>query len=230
MKDRIRQLRQSAGLTQEQLANRAGITQQSVSKLERGKAGSSRELVAIAAALGTTAEHLKSGTGSAVNEDPAQYAPAGARVEVWETLDDLANPAAYVTVPHHNVHLSAGDGADAEWVRHENNDPLVFRARFFQARGLRPDRCKALYVRGESMAPTLEDGDTVLIDTSDTAPRDDAVFALLAHGELYIKRLFRIPGGGIELRSDNPRYPPRELRGADLEHIIILGRMVWRGG
>jgi phage repressor protein C with HTH and peptisase S24 domain len=159
----------------------------------------------------------------------APIIPPGADVVAWENPEDL-DPEHYVFVPHYDVQLSAGDGATAQWVRHDDNDPLAFSARYFQAKGLRPDRCRALYVRGVSMEPTLLDGDTVLIDTSRTAPEDDAVFALLVDGDLYIKRLFRLPGGGLDLRSDNPRYPPRELRGADLEGVLVLGRMVWRGG
>lgn len=155
--------------------------------------------------------------------------PPGAGVAVWEKLSDLpAGGAAYVQVPHYDVEVSAGDGC--VWHQHTDNDPLVFRARFFSARGLKPEHCKGLYVRGESMVPTLKDGDTVLINTAATSVRDDAVYAVLYHGELYVKRLFRLPGGGVELRSDNPRHPSREIQGADLEHLIILGEMVWRAG
>jgi len=117
-------------------------------------------------------------------------------------------------------------------VRHDQDvDPLVFRSRWFRARGLKPDNCKALYVRGNSMNPGLEDGDTVLIDVSKTEVRDDEVYAVVYHGDLFIKRLFRVPGGGIELRSDNDRvYKPVMVLGADLEHLIVLGKKVYRSG
>lgn len=153
----------------------------------------------------------------------------GAGVRAWETPDDL-DPDVYGTIPHYDVKLSAGDGAIAEWVRHEDNDPLAFRRRFFQARRLNPKHLKALYVRGTSMEPTLEDGDTVVIDTSQTQIQDDEIYALLYCGELYVKRLFRMPGGGIEVRSDNPKHRSWEVTGPDLEHLLVLGKKVWRGG
>lgn len=156
------------------------------------------------------------------------WAPSGSRVLAWETLDDLPADGAYVTVPHYDVRLSAGDGA--QWVEHADHELLVFRTRWFQAKGARPQDCRALYVHGASMEPTLLDGDTVLIDTTRTAIDDDAIYALLYHGELYIKRLFRLPGGSVELRSDNPRHPSRPIQRADTEHLLVLGRMIWRAG
>ena len=154
--------------------------------------------------------------------------PPGSRVVAWETLSDLPDASAYVVVPHYDVALSAGSGCC--WVEHPDNEPLVFRLRWFVHKGVRPEQCRALYVRGVSMEPTLLDGDTVLIDTARTEVQDDAVFALIFHGDLYIKRLFRLPGGGVEMRSDNPRHPTRSVIDADLASLVILGMMIWRAG
>lgn len=154
--------------------------------------------------------------------------PPGSRVDVWDSLADLPHGGAYVQVPHYDVAVSAGDGC--QWVDHANNDPLVFRSRWFQARGAKPEDCRAIYVRGDSMAPTLNDGDTVLIDVSRTQVRDDSIYALVYGGDLYIKRLFRIPGGGLELRSDNPRHLNREVTGGAMADVHVLGEMIWRAG
>lgn len=70
----------------------------------------------------------------------------------------------------------------------------------------------------------------MLIDTNRTAVRDDKVFAVLYADELYIMRLFRLPGGGLELRSDNPRHPSREVQGEDMDQVRVLGEMIWRAG
>lgn len=165
---------------------------------------------------------------TALTPSPSALIPPGAHVLAWETLDDLPDPSAYVTVPLFDVRVSAGDGA--QWVEHPAAEVLVFRRRWFQAKGLKPAACRAVTVRGSSMEPGLRDGDTVLIDTADTVIADDAVFALLLHGDLYIKRLFRLPGGGVELASDNPRHPTRQIVGSDLDALLILGRQVWRAG
>lgn len=158
---------------------------------------------------------------------PIATAPPGAIVVAWENLNDLPKDA-YVHVPHYDVELSAGDGT--QWVEHADNSPLVFRAKWFAGRGLKPENCRALYVSGDSMQPELKDGDTVLIDTSSTTIRDDAVYALVYFDKLYIKRLFLLPGGGVELRSDNKHHPSREVHGADLAQLRILGEKAWRAG
>ncbi len=154
--------------------------------------------------------------------------PTGARVILWQTLDDLPDDGSYVAVPHYDVALSAGDGC--QWSEHPDNEPVAVPARLLKAKGVKPAHLRALYVRGDSMAPALDHGDTVVIDISRTTVRDDTLFALVYAGELYIKRLFRLPGGGVALHSDNPRHPSRELTGAQLAELHILGEKVWRAG
>lgn len=221
MQHRIKTARRAAGLTQTELAEACGVKRESVSQWENGHTvPESERLRSIAESTGFSVEWLMTGRGSM---------RPGAAVQVWESPEDVQDPAAYVPVSLFDVRLSAGDGA--EWVAHPDSETLLFRAAWIRKRGLKPEACRALTVRGASMEPTLMDGDTVLIDTSRTAPVDDAVFALLYHGDMFIKRLFRLPGeSGVELVSDNPRYPVRRVTGADLDHLVILGRQVWRAG
>ena len=158
-------------------------------------------------------------------------APPGSIPVAWDDKEDLPPKGNYVEVPHHDIKLSAGHGACTfEWISHDD-DPLVFRAGWFRSKRLKPHHCRLLYVRGDSMEPDLHDGDAVMIDTNDHVPRDGEVYAVLYSEELFIQRLFKIPGGGLELHSDNDRYPPRYLRTPEeLETVRILGKKVWRGG
>lgn len=63
---RLRELRKSMGLTQEQLAEKSGVSQAAISNIERGGNTSYRAhiLFKIAAALETTPEYLMYGHGS----------------------------------------------------------------------------------------------------------------------------------------------------------------------
>lgn len=230
--DRILQRMTDLDLTQDALAKLAGVSQTAIHKLITGKSQRTRYLVQIARALQCDPEWLAAGSGETDGSARSHPAiPPGASVVAWDTLDDLPDGgAAYVLVPHFDVSLSAGDGCCCEWHEHADNEPLSFRAKWFQARGLNPTNCKALYVRGSSMDPTLVEGDTVMIDTSRADVRDGVIYAVIYHGELYVKRLYRIPGGGIELRSDNPAHRPREVTGADLDALFVLGEKVWRAG
>lgn len=54
----VKSERKKAGLTQEDLAKKAGLSQSTISDIERGRNESSREVMAIADALGVTVEDL----------------------------------------------------------------------------------------------------------------------------------------------------------------------------
>ena len=151
----------------------------------------------------------------------------GAVVE-WDKAEDLPEGGQYILIDRYDLNLSAG-GGHLQWVVHEK-DPLAFRVNFFRAKGLRQQDCRALYVRGDSMEPVLWDGDTVLIDTSKRTVKDGDIYAVLYGDEYRIKRLFNLPGGGLQLVSDNRIYRALDIPAEAVEHLTILGRMVWRGG
>src|SRR3546814_4813585 len=66
-----------------------------------------------------------------------------------------------------------------------------------------------IHVHGESMEPTLRDGDEVLVDSSDQGSRlRDGIYVLRAVDALVVKRVTIQPGGRlITISSDNTAYP-----------------------
>lgn len=80
---------------------------------------------------------------------------------------------------------------------------------------------------GDSMQPTLLDGDIVLIDTAQKRiDQQDRIWAL-SYGDLgMIKRVRRLPGGTYRIMSDNPSVSPIE---ATDEEMHVVGRVVWIG-
>lgn len=80
---------------------------------------------------------------------------------------------------------------------------------------------------GDSMTPTLLDGDIVLIDTSQRRiDQQDRIWAL-SYGDLgMIKRVRRLPGGNYRVMSDNPAVSPIE---ATDEEMHVVGRVIWIG-
>lgn len=58
LSDRLREERRKRGLTQGDLAQLVGTTQQTISNIERGHSRSAREIVRIARALGVSADYL----------------------------------------------------------------------------------------------------------------------------------------------------------------------------
>ena len=58
-------------------------------------------------------------------------------------------------------------------------------------------------VRGESMLPTLEDGNRVILSKMTTIERfDEVVFQATDSPDNYVKRVIGLPGDTIEMRND----------------------------
>lgn len=152
--------------------------------------------------------------------------PESAGIRAHKNQNDL-DPDSYIFVDRFDIKLSAGNG-NLAWVVREQ-DPISFRQSWFRKKGLTPEACKALYVRGRSMEPKLEDWDTVVIDTTDTDLIDGDIYAVVYKQHFYVKTLERT-GNGIRLKSENPEFKNIDIPEEDLEHLKILGRKVWRGG
>jgi phage repressor protein C with HTH and peptisase S24 domain len=60
---------------------------------------------------------------------------------------------------------------------------------------------------------------------------DGKVYALWYDGGERVKRLHRMPGGGLMIRSDNEaKYPPLKLSAEEAEQVRIIGRVVHVSG
>ena len=84
----------------------------------------------------------------------------------------------------------------------------------------------AMEAFGDAMAPTIRDGDVLIVDTSDQALRE-AVYVLLSGSAAIVRRIGLRPTGECVVICDNPRYASETV---DSASISILGRVVWKGG
>jgi hypothetical protein len=131
-------------------------------------------------------------------------------------------------VPRLDVGASAGAGAfdgDERPLSHIAFDPAWLRR---IARGA-PDLLSIIRVTGDSMAPTLADGDDILVDRGDGAERvRDGIYVLRIDDALVVKRLAVNPAARtLSVRSDNPAYPG--WPDCDPGAVDIVGRVVWTG-
>ncbi|MBO9711405.1 LexA family transcriptional regulator [Sphingomonas sp.] len=132
-------------------------------------------------------------------------------------------PAGLVEVARLDVGASAGPGGlvDSEARRR----PGGFSPELLRALGVRPEAASMIRVAGDSMLPTLEDGDEILVDRDRRRIESDGIHVARIDGELVVKRL-RPTVGGVEVVSDNPDYPVRVYALRDVE---VIGRVVWLG-
>jgi hypothetical protein len=131
-------------------------------------------------------------------------------------------------VPRFDVGASAGAGAfggDERAPAHIAFDPAWLRR---IARGA-PEQLSIIRVAGDSMVPTLSDGDEILVDRGDGAQRmRDGIYVLRIEGALVVKRVALHPSARtLSIRSDNPAYPG--WPDCDPGAVDIVGRVVWAG-
>lgn len=148
----------------------------------------------------------------------------GERQPIYTPTIDLQDNEQYPNIRRVRFKLSAG--ASGFGIEYLDNDgpPIVFQKSWFVSRQFNPAKLFATKVANGSMETGLYDGDTVVVNTESTRPKDGVVFAVNFEGELVIKRLVR-DAGQWWLSSDNPdqRRYPRKL--CD-ENVHLIGEVV----
>jgi Peptidase S24-like len=129
-------------------------------------------------------------------------------------------------VPKLAVGASAGAGA-------LNSDEALagkvgFDGKWLRKMGLDPARLSLIRVNGDSMQPTLNDGDDIMVDTAAAErPPKKGIHVLRLDGTLMVKRLQPEKEGRLSILSDNTNYPP--IVDLDAGEVIVIGRVVWVG-
>lgn len=140
------------------------------------------------------------------------------------------NDAGVAFVPRLDLEASAGAGALTE--EEKSVGAVGFDSFWLRRLGLNPKTLSIIEVKGESMAPTLYDGDTIMVDRSDAiGGLRDGVYVLRLDDALMVKRVLasdkkkRLLGRSIAILSDNQDYP--SWPDVDLSRVGIIGRVVW---
>lgn len=132
----------------------------------------------------------------------------------------------YPAIRRVTIKASAGAlGFDVAQV-HEEAAPIVFRREWLKKRHYKASSLLAMQVTGQSMEPTLWDGDLVIVNTLNNEPRDGVVFVALYEGETVVKRLMR-DASKWWLCSDN-HDQRRYARKVCHEQTKIVGEVVYK--
>lgn len=127
-----------------------------------------------------------------------------------------------------DVRASAGPGAltDGEGTLRPMGFDRLWLKRICQGR---EEDLSVIEVVGDSMAPTLNDGDDILVDGSVSKHRvRDGIYVMRRDSELVVKRLSTNPAdGSLTIASDNPAYPT--WSGCAPASVDIIGRVLWAG-
>lgn len=244
---RIAKAREDKGLNQSELARRLGVTPQSVQAWESGKnLPRYKKLTSIADVLGVSVAFLMADQGKISRTNFLD----GSSVQVislhGETVVERLKPPLetglsnakmpdsdeLIEIPKFDVRASMGDGCalsdgyidliqrmtvSLEWLKQQS---LIYTS---------PDNLAIITGDGDSMAGTFNHGDALLVDRGITELKSDAVYVFAIDGEIFIKRLQRLPGGDIRVISDNKLYESYTITDGVKERFILMARvlLVW---
>lgn len=129
-------------------------------------------------------------------------------------------------IPKLAVGASAGPGAINEGETLAGK--IGFDEKWLRKQGLDPASLSLIRVDGDSMAPTLNNGDDIMVDRRATATGlRDGIHVIRLDDVLMVKRLALGPAGRLSILSDNPAYPDwPDVKGSA---VAVIGRVVWAG-
>ena len=144
----------------------------------------------------------------------------------YSSADEL-NKEEFVTIRQSCLKLSAGNGCVVCDVT-DDKKSYVVPIEYFKSKGAKPENAKLWEVDGNSMHPTLEDKDLVMVDGGRKELLRDRIFAMIYDNELYIKSIVKNGDGSITLRSKNPEYQGDDLT-LDAEqctNLTVIGQVI----
>lgn len=89
-----------------------------------------------------------------------------------------------------------------------------------------PAHLKLITGDGQSMEPTIQDKDPLIVDASIRDFAGDGIYAFIWQGFFYIKRLQLKDAETFRMISDNPKHSPEEIR-VDETYIQARVLLVW---
>ncbi len=152
---------------------------------------------------------------------PRETAPAAVTVLDEEPFDMVAR---------YDAQSAAGNGT----VNFEGPpiDHLAFSKKWLGQNGINAGASVLINVKGDSMEPSIYDGDLVMVDQRKREIRSGRIYVFWdGDNGLRLKRLETVGDAAITIRSDNTKYPPEHRTGGEMNQITehVLGEVVWSG-
>lgn len=207
MAENLRFYRERAGYTQEELAHKAGLTKDYISKIERNEQGNPRRqtVLALAKALGIEPIDLEYGE---FEKSARELSSIGKDPIFAGTMPVIGYATGGPIDCHWDDGYPVGDGMEAI-LRPADLSPNAY----------------ALKILGDSMAPKYEEGEIVIVDPVKPYESGDYAVVRLKTGEVMLKKV-SIMDGHIILSSINSSYSQILCRKKDVVfvHPVIYSK------
>lgn len=199
---RIKEERQRLDFSQELLAEKLGLSRRTIIGWEKDDSSPTAVQLFALHELGFDVNYII--TGQKVSRDESAN-------------DDFAK------IPVYDVEASAGHGS---FFNNENIlYHMAYRKEWIRNRGLNIKDLGIIVIKGDSMEPTLNDRESILINQAETEPKDGHIYVVRSDDVLWVKRVQRLPNHQVLLISDNKFYPPImiDLKADDFQ---VIGKVV----
>ena len=189
LKECLKAARKDAGLTQAELAERAGIKQASVSEIERGLTRTSGYLVKFATICRVSPVWLSEGVG-----------------EMHGGAETNVEPGPPITTSTRRIEIvgTAQLGPDGYWVGLGVSDGWVETYS-------RDEDAYALRLKGDSMAPAIRNGWVAVCEPNHRLVPGEYVMVTTIDDQSMVKELLFENEEGVSLMSVNAAYGERRM-------------------
>lgn len=202
--NRVKELRLAKSLSQEQLAEKIGLTKQAISQYERGERNPSMDVLeALCDFFNVSSDYLLG------------FDTVTLRFVGKNEIDKLESKSS-VRIPVLG-RVAAGIPIDAiediiDWEDVSEDAP----GEYF-----------GLKIKGDSMMPRIVEGDVVIVHSQPDAESGDVVIVQINGDTATCKRLAKYDTG-ISLISFNPMYEPINFTNEEIERlpVTIIGKVV----
>ncbi|MGI2138496.1 S24 family peptidase [Shewanella baltica] len=130
----------------------------------------------------------------------------------------------FALIPGYRIQVSAGHGAlnpdQLEPVRH-----LAFRRKWLKFRGFNEKDLAIVWAKGDSMEPTINNNDTLVVHIGRCKPADGHIYIFRNGDELFVKR-YQSVLGSWRLISDNQLYDKVDVKQEDQHQFTVVGQVV----
>ncbi len=131
----------------------------------------------------------------------------------------------FALIPGYRIQVSAGHGSlvtdNLEPVRH-----LAFRRKWLRYRGFNERDLAIVWAKGDSMEPTINSNDTLVVHLGKTKPTDGHIYIFRNGDELFVKR-YQSMLGSWRLISDNQSlYAAQDIPKEEQHQFEVIGQVV----
>lgn len=208
-----------------ELSEKHGIPQSTIFRIQNGLTENPRQ-----STLKAISEWSGVDVGDLLTKDLRVLGliPNLTRIDEWDSNTPLDEDE--VEIPFFkDFSFACGSGSISEAMANETRKLRMAKSTL---RNLTVEKNNAIAATasGDSMSPTIKDGDTIYVDLGRKTIKDGKIFAVCIGGLFYCKRLYNLPFGGVRVVSDNSdEFPEIQLTADQIkEQDFQITGWVWQ--